>query len=299
MRLLSILEPSILHIDRDGWRQSDVARAFEHRWLDLMDSLSDAREAGCEHEALTNLALESLIWDPEHAPAWAVERDGRQRLLPLFYQRLMPMMRSVVVERPGPAETQPSMDDRSTQDPWLAATSELLGWAADQPDDLMVQLGIRGATETVATVIRDGVVVRTTPMCHDYHEFLAELPLDDLVRLADEYTLPKLAELQIRRFESGNPDRKAQYHLVYTDTFLGCFADAPTDMKPRIVGSIVGRVTQNQKSAQSDKGLGDEPLKGKDAWRRCRVTRDWRIHYSYAGPSTIQLETVGPHDFGL
>jgi mRNA-degrading endonuclease YafQ of YafQ-DinJ toxin-antitoxin module len=63
------------------------------------------------------------------------------------------------------------------------------------------------------------------------------------------------------------------------------------------VDALVSRLTQAQKSAQADKGLKDEPIKG--GQRRMRVTRDWRVHYTYLPDSVIRFVSLGSHDVGL
>jgi hypothetical protein len=295
----SVFEPSVLHISRNEWHDGDLVARFEQRWMDLIDALSDAESAGYDLRGIVSYAIESLIWGTDTAPAWATDRDARQRLLPVFQQRLRPLMDAVDVGQASDTRTEPAIDDRAPDDPWLKATLDLLCWAAGQPDDLVIEVGVNGTMATSAELMTTGNPARTAPMCHGYGEFLSLLPVDALLRAADARQLPKVLNLAVRRFVHENPEREQLYALECSPAFVEQCVSAGNDMKPLIADTIASRLTQTQKSAQAEKGLKDEPLGGRDNWRRCRVSRGWRIHYSYPGPKAIRLETVGPHDMGL
>lgn len=299
MRRISVLEPSVLHLPAGDWHDGDLVAAFEQRWMDLIDAFTDAEAAGCDQRGVMSLALESLIWGSDSAPAWATDRDLKQRLLPVFYQRLRPLMDAVDVDHVENVRTDPALDERCADDPWLAATLDLLCWCAQQPAALVVEIGVKGTAADSAQLITDANPSVLAVMCHAYGEFLRLLPLEQLAQVADAQRLPKILELAVRRFTIDHPDRERVYELECSSAFAEQFTKAGNDMKPHILDAVVSRVTQTQKSAQAEKGLKDEPLNDRNGWRRCRVTRDWRIHYSYQGLATIRLETVGPHDMGL
>lgn len=299
MGMLSILEPSILHISTEDWYNESLAARFEQRWIDLIDALRDAESVGLDHHAMLSFAVELLLCDLDTGPAWTTERNARQRLHALYYQQLRPLLESIGVPTAYGVSAEPPIDDREPDDPWLRATLDLLSWAVDQAGELTIQAGVFGTRESLTHVVEDGVVRREAVVCHDHAEFLRLLPLHDLIMRATPSQLPRLLELSTQRFLMVNPDRAQVYSIEYADTFLNQLTGAAMAMKPHVADAIVSRVTQVQKTAQADKGLKDEPLGGRAGWRRCRVTRDWRIHYSYPRAAVIRLETVGPHDLGL
>ena len=299
MAMVSVLEPSVLHITTDDWYDPTLAARFEQRWIDLADSLKNAMEVGAEHRAVWSRAVEALVSNHETAPAWMIDRAARQRLMPSFYRSLWPLLDSVDAPEASAVSTQPPLDDRSPDDPWLRATLGLLAWAVGQPADLAIQSGVKGTDEAQAEVVDRGIAVKHALICHDRAEFLRLLPLRELFGTATKGQLPALVELGVQLFLFDHPERERVYALDFADGFLVQMEAAPRALKAHIVDAIVGRATQTQKAAQADKGLKDEPLGGRDGWRRLRVTRDWRIHYSYPTARAIRLETVGPHDLGL
>lgn len=299
MRLLSVLEPSVLHVTAEDWHDEELVARFEQRWMDLIDALTETGDAGLEHTAVHSSTIEALIWDTATGPAWVTERNAKQRLLAIFAQRLRPLMDSVDAPLVRDAYTVPPLDDRPNGDPWLVATLDLLAWAVDEPADVAVQLGVNGTDADTTELVAKGGEPKSVDMCHTYAELLCVLPLKELAAASDASRLPRVVDLAIRRFVANNPERTQVYELHYSDTFCKQFAEATSRLKPHVVDTIVSRVTQTQKTSQADKGLKDEPLKDGGNRRRCRVTRDWRIHYSYDGPESILLETVGTHDLGL
>lgn len=299
MRILSVLEPSVLHADPSDWAVSAFIAGFQSRWLDLIKAVDDSRRAGCSHDIVVSLGLESLVWDGEHRPAWTQDPDVRRVLLPLYYRRLQPLMLSVDSSKARSVELDPELDNRSAGDPWLEEAHALLSWASEQSDDVVVQVGLRGCHQRETYITSGGEAVGSAPLCHDYVEFLETVPTAELCAAATAQHLPALIELGVAQFHAANPSREREYEILYNPKFLEAFEHAPVAVKPRILESIVSRVTQSQKLAQADKGLDDEPVRGRRGQRRLRVTRDWRIHYSYHGRGAIRFESVGPHDRGL
>jgi len=298
IRVMSVLEPSVLHARVDEWRKDGFASAFEARWMDLIDAIDDSREAGLDHALLTSLALDVLVWDGEHCPAWTVDTDARQRLIPLFYQRLMPLMQSVDAVDSSTVNVVPALNERPSQDAWLRSALAVLSWAANQPDALIVQVGLDGSTDRVAAIEREGTEARTVPLCHDYPECIADLPLAETVAGADSGRLSAILKLALTDFGARNPGRCALYEHAFSDRFCDLFDSVPAAMRRHIVDALVVRITLPRHEAQAHKGLKDEPLSGRDGWRRMRVNRDWRIHYR-DGPHQLIFETVGTHDFDL
>jgi hypothetical protein len=298
IRVISVLEPSVLHARIDEWREDGFASAFEARWIDLIDVIGDSRKAGLDHDLLTSLALEALVWDGEHCPAWTVDSGARQRLIPLFYQRLMPLMRSVDAIDGSTLSVVPALDARPPQDAWLQSALAILSWAASQPDALIVQVGLDGSVDRVAAIEREGTEARTVPLCHNYTECITGLPLVEAIAGIDSSRLSAILKLSLADFEARNPGRRALYEYAFSDRFCDLFDSVPAAMRRHIVDSLVVRITLPRHEAQAHKGLKDEPLSGRDGWRRMRVTQDWRIHYR-DNPHHVIFETVGTHDFDL
>lgn len=298
IRVMSVLEPSVLHARIVEWRKEGFASAFEARWIDLIDSVDDSRRAGLDHALLTSLTMDSLVWDAEHCPAWTVDSDARQRLIPLFYQRLMPLMQGVDGIDQSGFSVVPALDGRPSQDDWLQAAHAILAWAANQPDALIVQVGLDGSADRVAVIERTGADARTVPLCHNYPECITDLPLAEVAADAHSGRLGAILKLALTDFEVRNPGRRALYEYAFSDKFCDLFDAAPAAMRKHILDALVVRMTLPRHEAQAYRGLKDEPLSGRDGWRRMRVTQDWRIHYR-DDPHRLIFETVGTHDFDL
>ncbi|MDO8963935.1 MAG: hypothetical protein Q7W30_05505, partial [Coriobacteriia bacterium] len=194
-------------------------------------------------------------------------------------------------------EVDPAIDDRARTDPWLSSAMRLLAAALELSEDVVVESGIDGAATTVCAVKLAGGSAREIAVCHGYEDFLTSVPVREVCRQSSGKVLPRLVELSIRRFSLLNPGRTQQYRYEFDDRFLEQFDDAPPEMRVGCVDALVSRLTQTQKSAQADKGLGDEPFKHGE--RRMRVTRDWRVHYAYLPETAVRFVSLGDHDSEL
>ena len=297
MDRLSVPEPSLLHVTSAQMQDGGRVFAFEARWLELIDALSDASAIGYDYLPAISQKMESLLWGKATSPAWVEDRHLKNRLLPLFFQRLRPMFVELDEADAESLNVDPALDDREGADPWLTSAMRLLAAAIELSEDVVVESGINGPqASTCAVKLADGSA-REIAIVHGYEDFLKSLPMREICRQSSGEVLPRLVKLSIRRFCLLNPSRIQQYRYEFDDRFLDHFDDAPPEMRVGCVDALVSRLTQTQKSAQADKGLKDEPFK--DAERRMRVTRDWRIHYLYPAESTIRLISLGDHDFGL
>ena len=174
MRLHSVLEPSVLHATNQQWSDPTFRLAFERRLLELRDSIRGAKGAGCDYQVLVSDMLQSLMWDADAGPAWARDRDYRERLYRWLYETVMPSAR--VVEPSGPSLlVAPPLDERPADDQWLQTTLGLLTWAASQDEELVIDVGIDGSPSREASLLRDGAAFRVVPLCHGYEESLEAL----------------------------------------------------------------------------------------------------------------------------
>lgn len=174
MRLHSVLEPSVLHATDREWGDPAFKLAFERRLLELRDTIRDAKGAGCDYQVLISDMLQLLLWDAQAGPAWARDRDYRERLFRWLYETVMPSAR--VVEPSGPSlAIAPPLDERPSDDQWLRTTLELLTWAASRGEELVIDVGICGSPARRASLLQGGAAVRVVPLCHGHAESLEAL----------------------------------------------------------------------------------------------------------------------------
>jgi len=295
---LSVLEPSVLDLRDDRGLEASRIRAFEQRWIDLIDTVADSAAVGIDYMPVISAEMDALIWGQDTAPAWVSDKALRMRLLSLFFQRLRPMFLTVDEALDACAVVDPRIDDREDTDAWLTASLRVLRWAALMPDDLVVDVGAEGPDSAMLLVRLEQENDREVPLCHGHEDFVRSLPIASLSETCPSSSLPRLVALAIKRFLLENPTRRLEYLIDFDDRFLELYDKAPKELRIGIIDAIVSRVTQTQKTAQADKGLKDEPLSGKSN-RRMRVTRDWRIHYVYSDGPAITFTLVGVHDLGL
>jgi len=299
MRLVSVLEPSVVHATTEQWLDEDFARDFERRWLEVVDGLTAAHECDCGHTAIASAGFLSLMFDSRTQPAWMADSGARQRFIPLLYQRLWPMLSQIDVPCAQAVSALPAVDERAEDDPWLTSALSAAAWATERADTTVLHLGIDAALIDATVVSIGGGASAIVACCSDRISFLRRLPLTELAGRATMPQLPKLVGLACELFLSANPGRQIRYASEFSPAFAAMLVNAPADVKTRAIAAVVSRVTLTQKEAQADKGLKDEPLHDRMGRRRMRVTKDWRIHYAYVDGPGIRFDTLGPHDLGL
>ena len=88
MGRLSVMEPSLLHVTSTQVQDGERISAFETRWVELIDALSDASAIGYDYLPTISLEMESLLWGKATSPAWVEDRHLKNRLMSVFFQRL-------------------------------------------------------------------------------------------------------------------------------------------------------------------------------------------------------------------
>jgi len=108
------------------------------------------------------------------------------------------------------------------------------------------------------------------------------------VEIASEQKYSRLENRQKQDFE-------------FEDCFIEDLVNADTRFRELIIKGIAKRVNISMTDASADRGLNDEPVRGKDRERRMRISGEQRIHYRFRGNTLLFIHYYGPgeHDKGL
>jgi hypothetical protein len=269
--------------------------------LDYLDEIERLRAV----TVLWSEDLEALLWSDPILPPWRVDRDWRNKLVPVIAKkfRLATAILSLTVRCEGavflPPDSLPSVRDDITR-----AFCRLSHQAALEKQELILCLD--GVNETKAPLaIKCGACALDAtirPITSPRNlgrdpEIAAEFW--NSARADSVADVDRLLGLALR-WRGDN--LAARYRPKYSTSFIDKVATAAE--KGPIFEALAKRISKTEDEARHDAGLHDEPVRGKEreGIRRFRVSIAERIHYDYPTAQEIRFVDYFPeghHDDGL
>lgn len=303
MQMNSILEPSILFISEEEWRNITKRDAFLEHFLKHLDTISTY--------SITKIywtdALEQLLINHVYSPPWVSDTNWSNQFFPIFYKNFSSIKLIVDSELNWNAcQSNPSLSCPNLNTEILERFLELAHCLINKKEKVYLCLSFDKKKTNCSTY-------RFYCNCHDNNlePTIISDPNDwfnhiDILsvcwpqNIQDAFKLEVAIEIVLK-----NRLSKQKADLLYgyepSESFIKDISQE-LNYREHILYSLAKRLTLTQVEAVSDKGLSDEPVKGKKNERRFRVSGVCRIHYKYSKTGDLLLLNYygeGKHDKGL
>lgn len=302
MQTNCIFDPSILFISETAWRDPAKRDAFLERFIHYLDIIDTYTEG----KIFWTDALEELLTNHIYAPLWVSDSNWSNQFFPILYRRFNPL-KVLLSEASDASECQ---SEPVFLRPDLSA--EVL--------EKFLQLVHRVMLENNRAYLCMGVDDDTS--CSAYRFFCQchENQLNPTV-IANPEDLFQYVDISQACWPDTYQDAfklntaiemtlktklmKGVENLCYGYGFSDSFIDdisIERAYRSSILYSVAKRLTLTQGEAVSDRGLRDEPVRGKPDERRFRVSKSCRIHYQYLDTGKLLLlryYSAGEHEKGL
>ncbi|MGD1867206.1 MAG: hypothetical protein ACFB0D_21870 [Phormidesmis sp.] len=297
-----IFDPSILFISESAWRDAARRDIFLERfinYLDIVDTYTDSKIFWTD-------SLEELLMNHVYATPWVSDSNWSNQFFPILYKKFHPL-KMLLSETSDVCACQsvPAFPGSDLSPEVLEKFLKLVHMAMGESTNAYLCMGFHDSTSPAA--------YRFFCECHEnaLNPTVVANP-EDLFRYIDisqscwpevyqdKFKFKKAIEMTLTTKLLKGLEAFC-YEYEFSESFI---ADISGEMEYRshILYSIAKRLTLTQGEAVSDRGLGDEPVRGKTDERRFRVSKACRIHYKYLETGKLLLfryYSAGEHEKGL
>lgn len=297
----SILDPSILFISEDEWRNVTKRDKFLEHFINHLEIINSY--------SLTKIywtdALEELLLHHINSQPWVSDTNWRNKFFPVFYNKFTRVRLIIDSESSWNAcQSNPMLSCPHIKTEILERFLELAHFLIDKNEKVYFCLSFDKQKINCSTYC-------FSCNCHDNHlepisifapnDWLDHIDILSVCwpqNIQDAFKLRVAIEVVLKNklFKQTSDLRSYEF----SESFIKDIAKE-TNYREHILYSLAKRLTLTQVDAVSDKGLSDEPVKGKKGERRFRVSGVCRIHYKYSKKGILLLNYYGEgeHDKGL
>ncbi len=303
MQMKGLLEPSILFISEEEWRNTVKRDAFLEHFLKHLEIISSY--------SITQIywtdELEELLMNHAYSPPWVSDPNWSNQFFPILYKKFNPVKLIIDSELNWSAcQSDPIIACPHINAEILERFLELAHFLIDKDEKVYFCINFDKQTADCSTY-------HFFCNCHDNHlEPIVVINPDDWFNhidvlsvcwpqdIQDAFKLRVAIEVVLKnKLFKQAVDLRYDYEL--SESFIKDISKE-TKYRDHILYSLAKRLTLTQGEAVSDKGLSDEPVRGKRGERRFRVSEVCRIHYRYSKTGDLVLLNYygeGKHDKGL
>jgi hypothetical protein len=303
MQMNSILEPSILFISEEEWRDTTKRDAFLEHFLGHLEVISNY--------SITKVywtdALEELLINHIYSPPWVSDANWSNQFFPILYNRFNPV--KVLIESElnlNACQSSPVLSCPHLKEEVLERFLELVHSLIDENEKVYFCLNFDKQRASHSTYI-------FSCSCHnnrleptvifdsdDWFNHIDILSACWPQNSQDTFKLQVAIEVVLRN-KLFKKVADLRYGYEPSESFIKDISKE-LNYREHILYSLAKRLTLTQGEAVSDEGLSDEPVRGKRGERRFRVSGVCRIHYKYLKTGDLFLLNYygeGKHDKGL
>jgi hypothetical protein len=302
----TVFDPTVLFITESEWYDLRKRDGFlEH----LAGNLQYIREFIATKVYWTD-ELEELLWNDPLLPPWRHDKDWKNKIVPVIYKRFQGCKLLVNL---------PHTEIKCSVLPQFKCTCckldahrlfmGLMDYALVNQEYIYLCVGIgnRLTGEQNYRFFDESDSYSLVPeLINIPEDWLKHVNFteafwpqsyskEDLDKL--HTALAATAEL----FFARNMNEPFQYEIEFERPFIEAISDELNN-RQEILIALVKRLMRTQQEASADKGLNDEPVRGRRKERRFRVSIQRRIHYRYGKTGKIvflKYYREGRHDEGL
>jgi len=304
MQMNSLIEPSILFISEEEWRNTTKRDAFLEHFLNHFNIISGY--------PITKIywtdALNELLFSHACSPPWVSDANWRNQFFPILYNKFNSLQ---LIPDSGlnwnACQSDPIISYPQINVEILKCFLELAHYLIDKDEKVYFCVSFDKQFVDCSTY-------RFFCSCHDNHlEPIVVSTPDDWFNhidissvcwpqnIQDACKLREAIEVVLKnKLSKQYVDLPHDYE--FSESFIKDISKE-TKYRDHILYSLAKRLTLTQGEAVSDEGLSDEPVKGKKGEkRRFRVSGVCRIHYQYSNTRDLILLNYygeGEHDKGL
>jgi hypothetical protein len=303
MQMNGLLEPSVLFISEEEWRNITKRDAFLKHFLKHLEIISSY--------SITKIYwtddLEELLINHAYSPPWVSDANWSNQFFPILYNKFNPVKLIIDSELNWNAcQSDPIISCPHINAEILERFLELAHFLIDKNEKVYFCINFDKQKSDCSTY-------RFFCNCHDNHlEPIVVIKPNDWFNhidvlsvcwpqdIQDAFKLRVAIEVVLKNklFKQAVDLR---YDYEPSESFIKDISKE-TKYRDHILYSLAKRLTLTQGEAVSDEGLSDEPVRGKRGERRFRVSGVCRIHYRYSKTGDLVLLNYygeGKHDKGL
>jgi len=303
MQMNGLLEPSVLFISEEEWRNTTKRDAFLEHFLSHLEIISSY--------SITKIYwtddLEELLINHAYSPPWVSDANWRNQFFPILYKNFNPV--KLIIDSGlnwNACQSDPVISCPHINAEILERFLEMAHFLIDKNEKVYFCVSFDKQKADCSTY-------RFFCNCHDNHlePIVVSNPNDwfnhiDVLSVCWPQNIQDISKLR-RAIEvvlknklfKQTDDLRCNYEP--SESFIKEISKE-TKYRENILYSLAKRLTLTQGEAASDQGLKDEPVKGKRGVRRFRVSGVCRIHYQYSNTRDLILLNYygeGEHDKGL
>lgn len=296
-----IFDPSILFISEAVWRDEERRDIFLERFITYLEVISVYTDS----KIFWTDALEELLINHIYVAPWVSDSNWSNQFFPVIYNKFNPL--KVLLSDASDLEACQSTPPFLSADVSSEVLEAFLG---------LVHLVI-GENESAYLCIGSNedldLAYRFSCQCHenqlnptviaDPEDFFRHIDISQACwpdSSQDAFKFKMAVEMTLKtKLMKALEDICYEYEV--SESFVSDIS-TETTFRSAILYSVAKRLTLIQGEAVSDKGLGDEPVRGKPDERRFRVSVTCRIHYKYSKTGSLVLLNYygsGKHEKGL
>lgn len=303
MPMNGLLEPSVLFISEEEWRNTTKRDAFlEHflRHLEIISSYSITKIYWTDD-------LEELLLNHVCSPPWVSDANWRNQFFPILYNKFRPAQ--LIIDSGlnwNACQSDPVISCPHINAEILERFLEMAHFLIEKNEKVYFCVSFDKQKADCSTY-------RFFCNCHDNHlkPIVVSNPNDwfnhiDILsvcwpqNIQDAFKLRVAIEVVLKN-KLFKQSVDLRYDYEPSESFIKDISKE-TKYRDHILYSLAKRLILTQGEAVSDKGLSDEPVRGKRGERRFRVSAVCRIHYRYSKTGDLILLNYygeGRHDKGL
>lgn len=302
MQIKGLLEPSILFISEEEWRNIEKRDAFLEHFLKHLEIISGY--------SITQIywtdELEELLINHAYSPPWVSDPNWSNQFFPILYKKFHSLKLIIDSLNWNACQSDPIISCPHINVEILERFLGIVHFLIDKDEKVYFCIGFDKTT--------DCSTYRFFCNCHDNHlePIVVSSPNDwfnyiDVLsvcwpqNIQDAFKLRVAIEVVLKNklFKQIIDLRYNNYEL--SESFIKDISKE-TKYRDHILYSLAKRLILTQGEAVSDEGLSDKPVRGKKGERRFRVSGVCRIHYRYSQTGDLVLLNYygeGQHDKGL
>lgn len=300
----SILEPSILFISEEEWRDITKRDAFLEHFLNHLDIISSY--------SITKIywtdSLEELLINHIYSPPWVSDANWGNQFFPILYNKFNPV--KLIVDSSElswtACQSNPALSCSNIKTEILERFLELAHFLIDKNEKAYFCLSfdkqkVNCSTYCFSCNCHHNYLEPTIVLApNDWFEHIDLLSVCWPQNIQDAFKLRVAIEVILKN-KLFKQITDLRYDYEPSESFIKDIAKE-ISYREHILYSLAKRLTLTQGEAVSDEGLSDEPVRGKRGERRFRVSGVCRIHYKYSRTGDLLLLNYygeGKHDKGL
>lgn len=301
--ILPSLSPDLVFGSAEKWNDEEYRDDFLEQFLGHLQKIEsfDMLFAWSDE-------LEEFLWTDPNPPPWRMKKGWSNQLVPIIYKIFQKCM-FLVDNSDGldACKITPDIFSGFERKEILKSWHVLLHILIDLGETPYIASGVE-FRDTDTKIVKllcdcdhisiDSEVIRHPAEWVHLVDYIDFWPQDTgrkevkRLRLAVEIASEqKFADLE----------RRQKQDFEFDDNFVEDLVNANPRFRELIIKGIAKRVNLSMADASADRGLNDEPVRGREGERRMRISGEQRIHYRFTKNTLVFIDYYGPgeHDKGL